>query len=134
LGTGERDGGRRAGIDATVYERANELREVGVSMMLWPNATHILKEPWLLERVPALSGPNRHFLVRSSAGTTLMNIELGHFDVPALCTHQSDLLNALISALPAERVRLGHDFEYFDLQKSTVGLHFSNAFLRSMTS
>ena len=41
----------RAGIRATVYERANELREVGAGMMLWPNATRVLKELGLLERV-----------------------------------------------------------------------------------
>src|SRR5580700_3960123 len=116
----------RAGIDATVYERANQLREVGAGMMLWPNATRVLKELDLLERVAALSGLNRNFLVRSSAGTLLMNIGLGHFDVPALCTRRSDLLGALISALPAERVRLGHDFGYFERQKSSVGIHFSN--------
>jgi 2-polyprenyl-6-methoxyphenol hydroxylase-like FAD-dependent oxidoreductase len=116
----------RAGIDATVYERASELREVGAGMMLWPNATRVLKELGLLERVAALSGPNRHFLVRSSAGTILMDIGLGHFEVPALCTRRSDLLDALISALPAERVRLGHDFGYLERQKSSVGIHFSN--------
>ena len=116
----------RAGIDATVYERANELREVGAGMMLWPNATRVLKELGLLERVAALSGPNQHFLVRSSTGTILMDIGLGHFDVPALCTRRSDLLDALISALPADRVRLGHDFGYFERQKSSVGIHFSN--------
>jgi 2-polyprenyl-6-methoxyphenol hydroxylase-like FAD-dependent oxidoreductase len=116
----------RAGISATVYERAHELREVGAGMMLWPNATRVLKELGLLERVAALSGPNRHFLVRSSAGTILMNIGLGHFDVPALCTRRADLLDALISALPAERVRLGHDFGYFERQKSSVGIHFLN--------
>ena len=86
-------------------------------MMLWPNATRVLKELGVLERVAAVSGPNQHFLVRSSAGTILMNIGLGHFDVPALCTRRSDLLSALISALPAERVRLGHDFGYFERQK-----------------
>jgi 2-polyprenyl-6-methoxyphenol hydroxylase-like FAD-dependent oxidoreductase len=117
---------RGAGIDATVYERANELREVGAGMMLWPNATRVLKELGLLERVAALSGPNRHFLVRSSAGTTLMNIGLGHFDVPALCTRRSDLLGALISALPADRVHLGHDFAHLERQESSVGIHFSN--------
>jgi 2-polyprenyl-6-methoxyphenol hydroxylase-like FAD-dependent oxidoreductase len=117
---------RGAGIDATVYERANELREVGAGMMLWPNATRVLKELGLLERVAALSGPNRHFLVRSSAGTTLMNIGLGHFDVPALCTRRSDLLGALISALPADGVHLGHDFAHLERQESSVGIHFSN--------
>jgi 2-polyprenyl-6-methoxyphenol hydroxylase-like FAD-dependent oxidoreductase len=116
----------RAGIHATVYERANELREVGAGMMLWPNATRVLKDLDLLEKVAALSGPNQHFLVRSSAGAILMNIGLGHFDVPALCTRRSDLLDALISALPAERVRLGRDFEYFERQKQGVRVHFAD--------
>ena len=115
----------RAGIHATVYERANELREVGAGMMLWPNATRVLKELGVLEQVAALSGPNRHFLVRSSAGSILMDIGLGHFDVPALCTRRCDLLDALISALPAGRVRLGHDFEYLDPRKSGVRVHFA---------
>ena len=48
----------RAGIEATVYERATEFREVGAGMMLWPNATRVLKEFGLLERVAASSGPN----------------------------------------------------------------------------
>ncbi len=115
----------RAGISATVYERAKELREVGAGMMLWPNATRVLKDFGVLERVAAMSGRNQHFLVRSSAGTILMNIGLGHFDVPALCTRRSDLLGALISALPAECVRLGHDFEHFERQGSNLSVHFA---------
>jgi 2-polyprenyl-6-methoxyphenol hydroxylase-like FAD-dependent oxidoreductase len=55
-----------------------------------------------------------------------MDIELGHFDVPALCTRRSDLLDALISALPPTRVRLGHDFGHFERQKTSVGIHFAN--------
>lgn len=116
----------RAGIDATVYERADEFREVGAGMMLWPNATRVLKELGLLERVAALSGPNQHFLVRSSRGKILMDIGLGRFEVPALCTRRSDLLGALISALPANRVRLGHDFAYLERRKASAGIHFSN--------
>jgi 2-polyprenyl-6-methoxyphenol hydroxylase-like FAD-dependent oxidoreductase len=114
------------GIDATVYERAAQLREVGAGMMLWPNATRVLKELGLLEQVAALSGPNQRFLVRSRSGTILMDIGLGHFEVPALCSRRWDLLDALISALPADRVRLGHDFESFERQKASVGIHFSN--------
>src|ERR1700733_5885762 len=81
----------RAGIQATVYERAPELREVGAGMMLWPNATRVLKDLGLLEKVAALSGPSRHFLVRGGAGAVLMDIALGRFDVPALCTRRADL-------------------------------------------
>jgi 2-polyprenyl-6-methoxyphenol hydroxylase-like FAD-dependent oxidoreductase len=115
----------RAGIEATVYERAAELREVGAGMMLWPNATRVLKELGLLERVAACSGPNQHFLVRSSVGTILMDIGLGRFEVPALCTRRSDLLDALLSALPLERIRLGHDFEFFGQLEHGVSVHFA---------
>ncbi|HEY3826278.1 MAG TPA: FAD-dependent monooxygenase [Bryobacteraceae bacterium] len=115
----------RAGLEATVYERACELREVGAGMMLWPNATRVLKDLGLLERVAASSGPNRHFLVRAGTGAILMDIALGRFDVPALCTRRADLLDALISALPAERLRLGHNFESFDRRKRGVEVHFT---------
>jgi 2-polyprenyl-6-methoxyphenol hydroxylase-like FAD-dependent oxidoreductase len=118
----------RAGIDVTVYERANALREVGAGLMLWPNATRVLKELGLLERVAKVSGSSRRFLVRSHSGAVLMNIGLGHFEVPALCTRRSDLLDALVSALPAERVRLGCEFASFDQRRSGVGVHFSGGF------
>jgi 2-polyprenyl-6-methoxyphenol hydroxylase-like FAD-dependent oxidoreductase len=59
---------RQIGIDVGVYEKAPELREVGAGMMLWPNATRVLRELGLLENVLAQSGPNTHFLVRRSCG------------------------------------------------------------------
>ncbi len=118
----------RAGVEATVYERATEFREVGAGMMLWPNATRVLKELGLLEKVAASSGPNQHFLVRSSAGKILMDIALGRFEVPALCTRRSDLLDALLSALPPGRIRLGHDFESFEQRKTAVRVNFSGSF------
>src|SRR5580700_5042183 len=82
----------KLGIEATVYERASRWREAGAGMMLWPNATRVLDSLGLLERVALLSGPNSHFLVRASCGKVLMNIALGQFEVPALCTRRSDLL------------------------------------------
>jgi 2-polyprenyl-6-methoxyphenol hydroxylase-like FAD-dependent oxidoreductase len=118
----------RAGIDATVYERVPELREVGAGMMLWPNATRVLKELGLLERVAACSGPSRNFLVRASTGAILMDIAMGQFEVPALCARRSDLLEALISALPTERVRLGQDFDFFECRKRRIGVYFAGGF------
>ena len=75
----------RIGIDVSVYERVEALREVGAGMMLWPNATRVLQELGLLEEVLARSGRNTHFLVRTSSGEILMTIALGKFEVPAVC-------------------------------------------------
>jgi len=116
----------RLGIQATVYERAPRLKEVGAGMMLWPNATRVLKSLGLLEKVAARSGPNTHFLVRASCGKILMNIALGEFDVPALCTRRSDLLAALLSAVPCESIRLGREFTHLEKCKSKVRIHFSD--------
>ena len=115
-----------SGIRATVYERAPRLEEVGAGMMLWPNATRVLKELGLLEEVAARSGYNTHFLVRASSGKVLMNIALGKFDVPALCTRRSDLLAALLSAMPREYVRLGREWIHLEQSKSSVRVHFAD--------
>jgi 2-polyprenyl-6-methoxyphenol hydroxylase-like FAD-dependent oxidoreductase len=116
----------RSGIHATVYERAPRLEEVGAGMMLWPNATRVLKNLGLLEDVAARSGPNTHFAVRASCGKVLMNIALGEFEVPALCTRRSDLLAALLSALPRKCVHLGREFTRLEHLRSGVRVHFAD--------
>ena len=115
---------RRAGLEVTVYERALALREVGAGLMLWPNATRVLRELGVLENIAAVSGTSDHFLVRGDSGRILMDIPLGHFEVPALCARRSDLLDALISALPCN-VRLNHHFDCFETRKRGVALHFA---------
>ena len=109
-----------------VYERSVRLREVGAGMMLWPNATRVLRDLGLLDQVAARSGPNTHFLVRSASGRILMNIALGKFDVPAVCIRRTDLLAILLRALPPECVRLGHEFEHLDQSGGKVQIRFKN--------
>ncbi len=116
----------RVGIRVSIYERADELREVGAGMMLWPNATRVLKELGLLESVVGVSGESQHFLVRSRTGKILMDIGLGRFDVPALCTRRSDLLRTIIEALPHDRVHLGQDYRSFEQRKTNVGIQFAD--------
>ena len=55
----------QAGISAVVYEKSPTLLEAGAGMMLWPNATRVLKELGLRDRsraiavrmTPSLSAP-----------------------------------------------------------------------------
>ncbi len=115
----------QAGIHATVYERAPELREVGAGLMLWPNATRVLRELGLLDKIIDHSGANTHFLVRASCGELLMNIALGDFDVPALCTRRADLLAVLLAQLPPERIRLDHTLTDFEQSDSKARLSFA---------
>ena len=93
-------------------------------MMLWPNATRVLRELGLLENVVAQSGPNTNFLVRASSGKVLMNIALGQFDVPAVCIRRADLLAILLAALPSDCVRLGCELDRLEQTSDNVRLHF----------
>jgi 2-polyprenyl-6-methoxyphenol hydroxylase-like FAD-dependent oxidoreductase len=116
----------RAGIDATVYERAPQLREVGAGMMLWPNATRVLRGFGLLGDVLARSGSSTHFLVRASSGAVLMNIALGKLDAPAICMRRSDLLTVLLAALPPGCVRLGHELNKLEQSRDKVRISFAD--------
>lgn len=116
----------KLGIAATVYERAAELKEVGAGLMLWPNATRVLQSLGLLEQVKFRGGANTHFRVRANCGKILMNIALGDFDVPALCVRRSDLLAALLTAVPPDRIRLGREFTHLEQTNSKVQVHFSD--------
>ncbi len=120
----------QAGFNAVVYEKAEQLREVGVGMMLWPNATRVLRELGLLEKVLACSGPNTHFLVRTSSGKVLMNIALGQFDVPAVCARRADLLGVLLTALPREHIHLGHALQGLTQSRNKVRLHFEGGLVK----
>jgi 2-polyprenyl-6-methoxyphenol hydroxylase-like FAD-dependent oxidoreductase len=117
---------RQIGVDATVYERATRMREVGAGMMLWPNATRVLRDIGLLEDVLARSGSSTNFLVRASCGKILMSIALGKFDVPAVCVRRADLLAVLLSTLQPEQVRLGHEFHHLEQSRDKVRVYFAD--------
>ncbi len=102
------------GVDVAIYEKADALREIGAGMMLWPNATRVLRELGLLDRVVAQSGANTNFLVRDYRGKTLLDLALGRFEVPAVCLRRRDLLQALLTAFPGNRIHLAHSFSSFD--------------------
>jgi 2-polyprenyl-6-methoxyphenol hydroxylase-like FAD-dependent oxidoreductase len=101
----------RAGLDATVYERAAELREIGSGLCLWPNATRALRELGLLDDVLARAEASSHFMLRTRSGRVLMSLGVGGYDVPAVCMHRTDLLATLLARLPDDRIRLGHELE-----------------------
>ncbi len=117
---------RRLGVAADVYERAPKVGEVGSGLSLWPNATRALRDMGLLEELKAKSGDATHFLVRREDGRVLMDLELGGFEVPALCTHRADLLSVMLDHVPAESIHLGHELEALVEAGGRLRVRFKN--------
>jgi 2-polyprenyl-6-methoxyphenol hydroxylase-like FAD-dependent oxidoreductase len=117
---------RHFGIDAIVYERAEILRELGAGMMLWANASRVLDELGLLDKIIAVSGRTDNFLVRKSGGEILMKIATGDFEVPSVCIPRAELLSILVDALPVKNIKLGYEFEHLEQSQNKAHVHFAN--------
>ncbi|MEP6901846.1 MAG: FAD-dependent monooxygenase [Actinomycetota bacterium] len=117
---------RHFGIDATVYEKAENLRELGAGMMLWANATRVLDELGLLEKVIAASGATDYFLVRKENGACLMSIATGDFEVPSICVPRANLLSILVSAFPTAHIKVGHEFARLQQTAKKTYVYFTN--------
>jgi 2-polyprenyl-6-methoxyphenol hydroxylase-like FAD-dependent oxidoreductase len=95
---------RRVGIETVVFERAERLEAVGAGLTLSPNAVRALERLGVADAVRATSARGRELLVRTSAGRTLLKVELrGRLET--LGIHRADLQRILADA--ADDVRLG---------------------------
>lgn len=121
---------RRAGIDATVYERTPELREVGAGITLWANAIAALAQLDLAEPIMALGMPELQGSIRAANGevlTRLDNSELrGQFGAPSIAIHRADLHSKLLSALGEQHVVLGRQITRFEQDGAGVTASFAD--------
>ncbi len=68
----------RAGLRATVLEQAEKLEETGAGMQLGPNATRILIELGLAERLrPVVMAPTAIRVMSGGSGREIVRIPLG---------------------------------------------------------
>ncbi|MGA5129475.1 FAD-dependent monooxygenase [Streptomyces olivoreticuli] len=123
---------RRRGLDVTVYERADRLREDGVGMHLGPNGTRLLRRL-------GLDGFLAEHAVRPEAlevraftdGRVLTRQEMGaaweeEFGAPYLTAHRGELHRALAGLLPDEVVRTGKELVAHEETADGVRLEFAD--------
>jgi 2-polyprenyl-6-methoxyphenol hydroxylase-like FAD-dependent oxidoreductase len=116
---------RRVGVEALVYERAPELREVGAGISLWPNATRLLRRWGVLADVLRRGHTFDRAVMRTARGGFLHALKLPESDAPHVLIHRADLHAALADALPPWAVQLGADFEGFDETEGGVAARFA---------
>ena len=104
----------QAGFDVHVYEQARTVSEVGAGIQVSPNASRVLHGLGLEDDLAAMGvRPLAWHQRRWQDGRTLVRAPLADavveaFGFPQYQMHRADLLSALTSRLPPERLHVGH--------------------------
>jgi 2-polyprenyl-6-methoxyphenol hydroxylase-like FAD-dependent oxidoreductase len=124
---------RKVGIEAAVYERAPELREVGAGISLWANALRALDYIGAGDSVRAVSLKMTRSEMRAKQGR---KVQLGmnapeierRYNLPEVVrmVHRADLVGALSSHLPQDTARYGHECVGVDLRDTSAAVRFQN--------
>ncbi len=104
-------------MEAAVFERAEELREIGAGISLWSNAVKALKKLGVYDAIREAGGAELGGEIRSWRGERISEITAdqlrSRFGDANLALHRADLQGALLAALPQGTVRLGAEFVGF---------------------
>jgi len=99
----------KVGIKVQVYEKTQELKEVGAGIMLYPNAISALRKLGVYEAVAQAGSFGRHGKYITSDGKTLvtLNFETVGLDKESIGIHRADLQEALADHFGRENIHLG---------------------------
>jgi salicylate hydroxylase len=123
---------RARGLDASVFEQAEAVREIGAGVSIHPNAARLLKRIGLDDQLRKIGSPINGITLRSSKGeaiTTPAGPATPAFSQQTgqgYNVHRADFLNLLFAALPGGTVRLGHRCLQVQEDSDGVRLAFAN--------
>jgi len=120
------------GIDVTVYEQARGFARLGAGIQVGCNAMQVLRGLGLEEQMRQAAFCPRSWNNRD-AGTGAVRYDQifgasaeQRYGAPYLLAHRGDLHAALAGAVPAERIRLGHQVTGLDEDGAAAVLRFGH--------
>jgi 2-polyprenyl-6-methoxyphenol hydroxylase-like FAD-dependent oxidoreductase len=119
---------KRAGMDVTVFERAEEIREVGSGLPLWTNALRALHTIGLSDELEQLGVQVTSVSVSTWRGDTLTDTKndkyLKRLGTITIVVHRAELLALLLKTLGEDRVQLGMNCVGFTQDETGVCARF----------
>ena len=101
----------RAGMDVTVYERADEIRPLGAGLSIWPNGVRALRALGLDDVVDASGVSHGGGALRRADGSSLAEFDPAmiaeRYGEPLVGLHRGALHLALLKELGRDRLELG---------------------------
>ena len=120
---------RSAGVEATVLERATELREAGAGLLLGANAVKVLEKLGLGEAVREIGAPTMVGNLFSWWGEELVSLSAEQVEdlvgAESFAVHRADLQSILLQAFGDEHVRLGKELTGFEQDEKNVRVYLA---------
>ena len=126
----------RTGFRVVILEQAARLEEVGAGIQLSPNATHVLRELGLIDRLrPRVVAPDAIRIIKARTGGDIVRVPLGaeaerRYGAPYWVIHRADLQGVLASAIEQSAdvtLRLGTRVEDFAVHQHGVTVQVRTA-------
>ena len=122
---------RERGIDAHLYERTGELREVGAAVYLAANATRLLTRLGLAEEFEAVSWHPTSLIHRDGRTGNVIGKHPGNlydrsYGAPGWCIHRAELQRILSGAVGADRIHLNKELLDLTDHGNEVELSFAD--------
>lgn len=117
---------RQCGLESAVFEQAPQLLEVGAAIIMWPNATRILRRLGLEENIRRRGGVVEQAQWLRSDGKRLNAARLPDTGTPAIVIHRADLQHALLSAVPSDSIHLNRVFASYEQSSDRIVVHFAD--------
>jgi salicylate hydroxylase len=122
---------RARGLDVTVFEQAEILREIGAGVSIHPNAARLLRRVGLRDQLQKIGSPIAGITLRNSQGEPITTPEGPA--APAFLggdqgynVHRASFVNLLFDALPKGTVTLGHRCIQLKETDERIRLSFAN--------
>ena len=123
---------KQQGFDVTVYERHSKPTEIGAGIVCWPNASFVLAQLGILEKVAAVSGSLNHMNRFSSTGESIGSLDINELnrlmDYPSYSIIRKDLMSILIQRVIELNIRIHYQHDVTDIvdDNSNTTVQFSN--------
>lgn len=120
---------RIAGVQATVFEQASKLGEVGAGVTVAPNASRVLDKIGVLEQVKRAGAvPDGHGVYQDAMGNLVTDAawEDSARQYQNIGMYRPDLINVLAQEVAPDTVRLGHRLTSIQTLDSRVRVEFQN--------
>ena len=117
---------RRVGFSPIIFEQAPALLEVGAAIAVWPNAMRLMRHLDLDKEIMAKAGVLEKIRVLDWRGKVLKSARLPETNAPAVALRRADLQTALLHAVPAQSVHLGHHCTGFSQTPDKLTITFAD--------